>query len=83
MLQHLEICKMMSHNLVIFKKVRFTGDFLTIPHLNTRPDGTDQLATVPGKFIVLFVVIGASLMGSTVAPNAPSTFAILALEKNI
>ena len=75
LLQHPEICKMMSHILVSFKKVGATSDLLVISHPNSKPDGIPQLATFPGKFIVLFVVVGAKLLGSTIAPNVPSAFA--------
>jgi len=75
LLQHLEICKMMSHILVSFKKVGATSDLLVISHPNSKPDGIPRLATFPGKFIALFVVVGAKLLGSTVAPNVPSAFA--------
>ena len=74
LLQHFEICKMMSHILVTFKKVRSTGDFLAILQPNSQPDGTAQLATASSNFIVLFVVVGAKRMGSTIAPNAPWVF---------
>jgi len=83
LLQYLEICKMMSHILVSFKKAGATSDLLVFTQPNSRPDGTARSATFPGKFIVLFVVVGAKLLGSTVAPNAPSAFANLALKKNI
>ena len=75
LLQHLEICKMMSHILVSFKKVGATSDLLVFTQPNSRPDGTARSATFPGKFIVLFVVVGAKLLGSTVVPNVPSAFA--------
>ena len=75
LLQYLEICKMMSHILVSFKKVGATGDLLDIIQPNSPPDGTARLATFPGKFIILFVVIGARLLGSTAPPNVPSAFA--------
>ena len=75
LLQHIEICKMMSHILVSFKKIGATGDLLVINQPNNKPDGTARLATFPGKFIVLFVVVGDRLLGSTVAPNVPSAFA--------
>ena len=57
LLQHLEICKMMSHILVSFKKVGATGDLLDIIQPNSPPDGTARLVTFPGRFSVLFVVI--------------------------
>ena len=83
LLQHLEICKMLSHLLVSFKKIGATGDLLVINRPNSKPDGTARLATVPGRLIVLFVVVVAKLLGLTVAPNVPSAFATLALKKNI
>jgi hypothetical protein len=83
LLQYLEICKMMSPILVSFKKVGATSDLLVFTQPNSRPDGTAWSATFPGKFIVLFVVVGAKLLDSTVAPNAPSAFSTLALKKNI
>ena len=75
LLQHLEICKMMSPILVRFKKVGATGDHLVINQPNSKPDGTARLATFSGKFIVLFVVVSAKLLGSTVASNVPRAFA--------
>jgi len=75
LLQHIEICKMMSHILISFKEGGATGDLLVINQPNSKPDGTVRLATFPGKFIVLFVVVGAKLLGSTVTPNVPSAFA--------
>ena len=82
LLQHLEICKMLSHILVSFKKVGLNSDPLVINQPNSKPDGTARLTTFPGRFIVLYVVVD-NLLGSTVAPNVPSAFATLALKKNI
>jgi len=82
LLQHLEICKMMSHILVNFKKVGPNSDPLVINQPNSKPDGTARLTTFPGRFIVLYVVVD-NLLGSTVAPNVPSAFATLTLKTNI
>jgi len=74
---------MMNHILVSFKKVRATGVLLVINQPSSKPDGTALLATFPGRFMVLFVVVGDKLLGSTVAPNVLSAFATLSLKKNI
>ena len=82
LLQHLEICKMLSHLLVSFKKVGPNSDPLVINQPNSKPDGTARLTPFTGRFIVLYVVVD-NLLGSTVAPNVPSAFATLTLKKNI
>ena len=82
LLQHLEICKMMNHIPVSFKKAGSNIGPLVINEPNSKPDGTARLTPFPGRFIVLYVVVD-NLLGSTVAPNVPSAFATLVLKKNI